>query len=83
MALMTTTPFILIESEIVLERLDGPLMQCFDNDRITSLNSLNNLLASKFIYEDSDLRSGKLDEFIKSSQDKITKSLRDLTNQKI
>ena len=50
MALMTTTPFILIESEIVLERLDGPLMQCFDNDRITSLNSLNNLLASKFIF---------------------------------
>jgi len=80
MALMTSTPFILIKSKIVLERLDGPLMQCFDNGRIASLKSLNDVLASEFIFDNGDLKSGKLDEFIKYSKDKITKSLRALTN---
>ena len=55
-------------------------MQCFDNGRIASLKSLNDLLASEFIFDNGDLKSGKLDEFIKYSKDKITKSLRALTN---
>lgn len=68
MALMTRTPFLLLSSEIVYNRLKGPLLDVFDKRRIITIDSLNTCLSTSWIYSFDDLDSKKLDNYIQNSR---------------
>ena len=76
MALMTKTPFILIKSDIVLSRLNGPILECFDDFRICELYQLSDCLQDGRYYRDDDLKSQKLVNFIEFSEKHISDNLK-------
>ena len=78
MALMTRTPFILVKSDIVMSRLEGPIMNCFGHRRICNLGELTSLLIRVDLYDVSDLQNGELEEFISFSKQHITQQLKKL-----
>ncbi|KJE37159.1 hypothetical protein UF64_00280 [Thalassospira sp. HJ] len=75
MALMTKTPFVLVKSDIVMSRLQGPILDCFDPCRICELHELNLKLKDQRIYDDCDLNDGKLEEYVRVSKDHICRML--------
>ena len=69
MALMTNTPFLLLSSDIVYSRLNGPLLEMFDNRRIIDLNGLEFRLSASWVYSSNDLDWHQLAEYVESSGD--------------
>ena len=82
MALMTNTPFVLIRSDIVMSRLNGPILDCFHSSRICEPSQLIGALNKVDIYDDHDLQNGKLEEFIDSSRKHISSKLLSMKESK-
>ena len=81
MALMTKTPFLLLSSDIVYSRLDGPLLEVFDNRRIIDLERLNSCLSASWTYDFDDLDSHKLDAYVQRSRELFERFLEDTCSE--
>ncbi len=76
MALMTKTPFILIKSDIVLSRLNGPILECFDDFRICEMHQLSDCIREERYYGNEDLKSRKLENFVEFSEKHISDTIK-------
>jgi hypothetical protein len=81
MALMTKTPFILIGSDIVLSRLDSPLLDFFDSGRITKQSKLLEVLTDPWVWEFADLKESALQKYIFSSREKLILTMDSVINK--
>lgn len=81
MALITRTPFLLLSSEIVYFRLEGPLLEVFDNRRIIGLDRLISCLAASWVYDFDDLNSSRLDDYIQKSGEFLKRRIEKLCSE--
>lgn len=79
MALITRTPFLLLKSDIVLSRLNGPTMQLFGAFRICDIQDLNLKLQNPKIYAHDDLDYNELESFVDFSKKHIISELKNIT----
>ena len=71
MGLMTHTPFVVINSDILLARLNGPLLKFFDNNRLIEITNLFSLLEEMWVYSTVDIHFNKIEVFINESRNSL------------
>lgn len=69
MALITETPFLLINSDIVASRLEGPLLDLFDNRRIVHPDVMRDLYIDPWIYKFDDFNKTELVNYTNKSKE--------------
>ena len=78
MGLITQVPFVLIDSDIVRRRIEGSIIDLFDNSRIIHKEMLESSITNKKLHVTDDIDYNKLNIYIKNSEEKLVKEINDL-----